>query len=195
MRSFDPDERCRRTDVGEGRRKIPASLGRTLPRPPQAISRGAGHEQRRQVPVQRNARLPHHHRLAVESRLVAEPAQSQDPAPALGEVRSHGRALRLRRGIREARPGCAQEGSPRADDRFAGLVAGRLGPLRRAVHPHGLATARAPTGSRTGAAAAAPATSASRRSTAGPTTATSTRRAGCCGRSRGSTATASPGPT
>ena len=48
---------------------------------------------------------------------------------------------------------------------------------------------------RTVAAAAAPATSASRRSTAGPTTATSTRRAGCCGRSRRSTATGSPGPT
>ena len=52
-----------------------------------------------------------------------------------------GAAVRLRRGVQEARPGRGEEGSRRADDRLAGVVAGRLGPLRRAVHPHGLARA------------------------------------------------------
>ncbi len=57
-------------------------------------------------------------------------------------VQSDGPRLRLRRGIQEARPGRAEEGPLRADDRLAGLVAGRLGPLRRPVHPHGLAQRR-----------------------------------------------------
>ena len=81
------------------------------------------------------------------------------------------------------------------DDELAGVVAGRLRPLRRTVHPHGLAQRRAPTASPTAAAAPAPASSASRRSTAGRTTRTSTRRAACCGRSSRSTAAKSPGPT
>ena len=35
-----------------------------------------------------------------------------------------------------------EEGPPRADDGLAGLVAGRLRPLRAAVHPHGVAQRR-----------------------------------------------------
>ena len=35
-----------------------------------------------------------------------------------------------------------QEGPARADDRLAGVVAGRLRPLRRPLHPHGLAQRR-----------------------------------------------------
>ncbi len=62
--------------------------------------------------------------------------------PALVEVRPDGRRLRLRRGIQEPRPRGRQEGPARADDRLAGLVAGRLRPLRAALHPHGVAQRR-----------------------------------------------------
>ena len=83
----------------------------------------------------------------------------------------------------------------RADDRLAGLVAGRLRPLRAALHPHGLAQRRHLPHRRRPRRRRPPARSASRRSTAGPTTPTSTRRAGCSGRSSRSTAARSPGPT
>ena len=77
----------------------------------------------------------------------------------------------------------------------AGLVAGRLRALRRALHPDELAC-RGHVPHRTMAgAAAAKAHSASPPSTAGPTTRASTRRAGCCGRSSRSTARKSRGPT
>jgi catalase-peroxidase len=52
------------------------------------------------------------------------------PPPALREVESAGRGFQLRRGVQEARPGRAKKGPHRADDRLAGLVAGRLGSLR-----------------------------------------------------------------
>ena len=81
------------------------------------------------------------------------------------------------------------------DDGLAGLVAGRLRPLRAGCSSAWRGTARARTASPTAAAAPAPASSASRRSTAGRTTRTSTRRAGCCGRSSRNTAGKSPGPT
>ena len=54
-------------------------------------------------------------------------------------VQSVGQGFQLRRGIQETRLRGPEEGPLRADDRFAGLVAGRLGPLRAAVHPHGVA--------------------------------------------------------
>ena len=63
------------------------------------------------------------------------------------------------------------------------------------VHPHGLAQRRYLPHQRRSRRRAARARSASPRSTAGRTTPTSTRRAGCCGRSSGSTAARSPGPT
>jgi hypothetical protein len=111
------------------------------------------------------------------------------------EVQPAGQGLQLRRGIQEARPGRAEEGPHRPDDRLPGLVAGRLGPLRRPLHPHGLAQRRHLPHLRRARRRRHTATSASRRSTAGPTTSTSTRRAACCGRSSRSTATGSPGPT
>ena len=58
------------------------------------------------------------------------------------EVQSAGRGLRLRRGLQEARLHRAEERPGAADDRFAGLVAGRLRPLRRPVRAHGLAQRR-----------------------------------------------------
>ena len=45
-------------------------------------------------------------------------------------------------GVQEPRPRRAEEGPGRADDRLAGLVAGRLRALRAAVHPHGVAQRR-----------------------------------------------------
>ena len=83
----------------------------------------------------------------------------------------------------------------RADDHLAGLVAGRLRPLRPAVHPHELARRRHLPHRRRPRRRRRAAPSASRRSTAGPTTRASTRRAGCCGRSSRSTAARSRGPT
>src|SRR5699024_11168259 len=47
--------------------------------------------------------------------------------------------VQLRRSLQEDRLQGAQEGPPRADDRIAGLVAGRLRQLRPAVLAHGLA--------------------------------------------------------
>ena len=56
-------------------------------------------------------------------------------------------------GVREPRPRRGQEGHLRADDRVPGLVAGRLRPLRAALHPDGVAQRRHLPGSATGAAA------------------------------------------
>ena len=64
------------------------------------------------------------------------------PASELLLVRPDGQGLQLRRGVQEARPGGCEEGSLCADDRFAGLVAGRFRPLWRPVHPHGMAQRR-----------------------------------------------------
>ena len=99
-------------------------------------------ESRRQVPGDGQDEQSRCRRRHVEPGLVAEPAEPQDPAPALGPEQSDGRAIRLRRGVQEARPEGPEEGPPRADDRLAGLVAGRLRPLRRPLHPHGVAQRR-----------------------------------------------------
>ena len=53
-----------------------------------------------------------------------------------------GEDVRLRRGVQEPRPRRGEQGPARADDRLAGLVAGRLRPLRPLVHPHGVAQRR-----------------------------------------------------
>ena len=132
---------------------------------------------------------------AHKPRLVAGRAGHRDAPSELQPVRSDGQGIRLRQGVQEPRPQRRDQGPACLDDELAGVVAGRLRPLRRPDHPHGVALARAPTASPTAAAAPAPASSASRRSTAGRTTPTSTRRAGCCGRSSRSTAGRSPGPT
>ena len=99
-----------------------------------------------------------------------------------------GEDVQLRRGIQDARPRRGGQGPARADDRFAGLVARGLRPLRPVLHPHGVARRGHLPHPRRPRRRAAPARSASRRSTAGPTTATSTRRAACSGRSSRSTA-------
>ena len=57
--------------------------------------------------------------------------------PAAGQP--DGRRLRLRRGVRVARCRRAEAGRLRGDDDVAGLVAGRLRPLRPAVHPDDVA--------------------------------------------------------
>ena len=53
-----------------------------------------------------------------------------------------GKGFDYARSVQEARPGGRAPGPPRADDRLAALVAGRFRPLRRAVHPHGVAQRR-----------------------------------------------------
>ena len=70
---------------------------------------------------------------------MAEPAESQDPPPEFSGRQPDGRRVQLRGGVQEARPGGCQEGPVCADERLAGLVAGRLRPLRAAVHPDGVA--------------------------------------------------------
>ena len=56
--------------------------------------------------------------------------------------RSHGRVVRLRRGVQEPRLRCPGQGRRCADDPVAGLVAGRLRPLRTVLHPHDVARRR-----------------------------------------------------
>ena len=71
--------------------------------------------------------------------LVAQSVEPGHSASALLAVQSHGRGVQLRQGVQEARSRCGDQRSPCPDDGFAGLVAGRLRPLRAALHPHGLA--------------------------------------------------------
>ena len=78
----------------------------------------------------------------LEPRLVAEPVGYFGSPPALGLVRSDGRGVQLRQGIQDPRPERGDCGSARRDDQLAGLVAGRLRSLRRALHPDGLAQRR-----------------------------------------------------
>ena len=59
--------------------------------------------------------------------------------PELFPVRSDGQGVRLRRGIQEPRPECRDQGPACPDDELAGVVAGRLRPLRRTDDPHGVA--------------------------------------------------------
>ena len=153
-------------------------------RPPSRSTHGDAHEHRSQVPLPPGRRRRHHQprlvaRRSCGSTCCTSTRRKSDPM---------GDGLRLRRGVQEPRPRGGEEGPARADDRLAGLVAGRLRPLRRRSSSAWPGTAPAPTASATAAAAAAAASSASRRSTAGRTTSASTRRAACCGRSSRSTA-------
>ena len=65
--------------------------------------------------------------------------EHRDAPSELRPVRSDGRGVRLRQGVQEPRPQRRDQGPARADDGLAGLVAGRLRPLRRSDHPHGVA--------------------------------------------------------
>ena len=97
--------------------------------------------------------------------------------------------------VRAARRRGAQARHRRGDDHLAGLVARRLRPLRRPVHPDELARRRhLPHRGRPRRRRRRPAALRAR-STAGPTTPTSTRPAACSGRSSRSTASRSRGPT
>ena len=79
---------------------------------------------------------------AHEQGLVARPARPLGAAPALAGVEPAGPRLRLRRAVRRPRRRRAQARHRRGDDDLAGLVAGRLRPLRRPVHPDELARGR-----------------------------------------------------
>ena len=66
----------------------------------------------------------------------------RDPAPEPPGVRSARRRLRLRRRVQQPRLRRARRRRRRAHDRLAGLVAGRLRPLRPVLHPHDVARRR-----------------------------------------------------
>ena len=74
-----------------------------------------------------------------ESRLVAEAAGRFGPPSELRPVRSDGQGVRLRQGVQDPRPQRRDQGPACLDDGLAGVVAGRLRPLRRTVHPPGVA--------------------------------------------------------
>ena len=78
----------------------------------------------------------------VEPGLVAESAEPEGSPPALSLVQSDGQGLQLRRRVQDPRPRCAEAGHLRGHDDVAGLVAGRLRPLRAALHPDGVAQRR-----------------------------------------------------
>ena len=61
---------------------------------------------------------------------------------ALAPVQSDGGGLRLRRAVQVPRRRGAEARPRRGDDEIAGLVAGRLRPLRAALHPHDVARRR-----------------------------------------------------
>ena len=104
-------------------------------RNPTTDSRGQRqHGQRKEVPVPGQSAQRH-----VEPGLVAESAEPEDPPPEPARRRSHGRGVQLRRRVQVTRSRCPEEGHRAGDDDVAGLVAGRLRPLRAALHPDGVA--------------------------------------------------------
>ena len=106
-----------------------------------------------------------------------------------------GDGLRLRRGVQDPRSRRREEGHRAADDRRHRPGGRRTSATTGRCSSAWRGTARAPTAFMTAAAARDPACCGLRRSAAGPTTPTSTRRAGCSGRSRRSTAGSCRGPT
>ena len=82
---------------------------------------------------------PKRTRPRTNQRLVAEPAGPLGAPPPLAPVQSDGRGLQLRRTVQVPRPRRPEAGPHRADDDVAGLVAGRLRPLRAVLHPHDVA--------------------------------------------------------
>ena len=96
---------------------------------------------------------PKAHRPQDEPGLVAEPAGPRGARTSTAAAgQPAGRGLRLRRGVQEPRRRGAEARHHRGDDDVAGLVAGRLRPLRPAVHPDDAGTRPAPTASPTAAA-------------------------------------------
>ena len=74
--------------------------------------------------------------------MVARSAGPDGAAPQPAGGRPDGGGLRLRRRVRHPRPRGRPARPHGPDDGLAGVVAGRLRPLRSAVHPHGLAQRR-----------------------------------------------------
>ena len=94
-------------------------------------------------------REPGHRRARAQGRaaahqpgLVAQPAGPLPAAPARAQGQPDGGGLRLRRGVRRPRRRGAPPGRARGADDVAGLVAGRLRPLRRPDDPAELARRR-----------------------------------------------------
>ena len=79
------------------------------------------------------------HPRTQEPRLVAGRAGRFGSPPELRLVRSDGRGVRLRQGVQDSRPQRRDQGPACLDDGLAGVVAGRLRPLRRSDDPHGVA--------------------------------------------------------
>ena len=77
-----------------------------------------------------------------EPGLVAESAEPTGSSPALAAVQSDGRGVQLRRRVQDSRPRRAEAGRHQGDDDVAGLVAGRLRPLRATLHPADVACGR-----------------------------------------------------
>ena len=88
---------------------------------------------------QERGQVPGHAHEFQEPRLVAEHAGHPGSPSQLHFVRSDGRGVRLRQGVQEPRPQGRDQGPACLDDGLASLVAGRLRPLRRSVHPPGVA--------------------------------------------------------
>ena len=89
-----------------------------------------------------HGRAPHPDPGRRQPRLVAGPAEPQDPRQEPRRGQPARRGLRLRRGVQDARPGRGQAGHRGGADDLAGLVARRLRPLRPVHDPHGLAQRR-----------------------------------------------------
>ena len=89
-----------------------------------------------------HGRAPHPTAGRRQPRLVAGPAQPEDPRQEPRRGQPARRGLRLRRGVQDARPRRGQAGHRGGPDDLAGLVAGRLRPLRPVHDPDGLAQRR-----------------------------------------------------
>ncbi len=97
---------------------------------------------------QRSGQVPRHSRCHAQPggrswygqpRVVARQPQPRHPSPARSGLGSNGSGFRLRGGLQEARLQRAEVRPHEVDDRLAGLVARRLGALRRPHDPHGVA--------------------------------------------------------
>ena len=88
--------------------------------------------------LSRHARRQHRDGRA-RDRVVAQDAEPRHPAPARAPHEPHGPRLRPSRSGQGARLRSRQGRRARADDRQPGMVAGRLGPLRRPDDPARLA--------------------------------------------------------
>jgi DNA-binding transcriptional ArsR family regulator len=98
--------------------------------------------QREREPGDRLARTQDTNRRPPQPGLVAQPARPAGPPPALARSNPLKEDFDYKEAFAEPRRRGAQAGPHRGDDHLAGLVAGRLRPLRPAVHPDELARRR-----------------------------------------------------